>query len=95
MKQILTINELANNCGYFFNANLDSGCKNYPNNGYNCRHSKCKEKEDGIGLCLPSNCPLAHEADEEDCLEMGIEYEEGEYMLRNIDEDKEIKSENK
>lgn len=59
-----------------------------PNNGYNCRHPGCEIVEDGIGCCYAFSCPLAYEADEEDCARFGVEYEEGEFMVVKIPEEK-------
>lgn len=78
--KIVALDELAKTCGYFYNAEWDNGCK-CPNNGYNCKHPDCGEKEDGVGLCMSFTCPVAYEADEEDCEKVGIEYQEGEYMI--------------
>lgn len=79
-KAILSINHLANICGYFFNSALDNNCNTSPNNGYNCSHPDCGEVVEGIGCCHAWSCPFGWEADEEDCREFGFEYEEGEYV---------------
>ena len=52
-----------------------------PNNGYNCRHPKQEEKQNGVGCCFQWSCPLAIPADEEDCEKYGCEYEESEFVL--------------
>ena len=80
-RAIMPINDMANICGYFFNAELDDSCETSPNNGYNCKHPECGEIQDDIGCCMCSSCPMGWEADEEDCDEFGIEYEEGEYIV--------------
>ena len=74
--QIMTINEFANRCGYFFNAGTDPEALCAPNNGYNCNHPEQTEKQNGVGCCFQWSCPLAIPADEEDCEKYGIEYEE-------------------
>lgn len=80
---IMAINNLANMCGYFFNAELDGACNFSPNNGYNCRHPDQREKYGGIGCCYQWSCPLANvvPADEEDCKKYGLDYEESEFVL--------------
>lgn len=80
----MTINNLANICGYFFNAELDPETKcGGVNNGYNCRHPKQEENCGGIGCCYQWSCPLANviPADEEDCEKYGLDYEESEFVL--------------
>lgn len=79
--QIMTINEFANRCGYFFNAGTDPEALSAPNNGYNCKHPEQTEKQNGVGCCFQWSCPLAISADEEDCEKYGIEYEEDEFVL--------------
>lgn len=80
---IMTINDLANICGHFFNAELDPDCEFAPNNGYNCRHPENGEKEAGVGCCYQWGCPLQNvcQADEEDCEKYGLDYEESEFVL--------------
>lgn len=84
--QIMTINEFASVCGYFYNANFDPETPCVPNNGYNCRHPKQGEKQNGVGCCFQWSCPLAIPANEEDCEKYGCEYEESEFVL--VDETK-------
>lgn len=98
IKVLMEINTWANRCGYFFNAYLtpaDPSDKTFypgrdpsPNNGYNCRHPECETVEGGIGCCCAFSCPLAYEADEEDCAWFGVEYEEGEFVVVEIPEEK-------
>lgn len=80
---IMTINNLASMCGYFFNAEMDQDCDFSPNNGYNCRHPEQEENYSGIGCCFQWSCPLANvvPADEEDCKKYGLDYEESEFVL--------------
>ncbi len=80
---IMTINQLANICGHFFNAELDPDSEFSPNNGYNCRNSKNETKENGIGCCYQWSCPLENviPADEEDCKKYGLDYEDSEFVL--------------
>lgn len=80
---IMTINQLANICGYFFNAELDPDSEFSPNNGYNCRHEGQQEKDGGVGCCYQWSCPLENviPADEEDCKKYGLDYEESEFVL--------------
>lgn len=80
MKKLITIDELANRCGYLFNAMFDDNCNSCPNNGYNCRHPESLE-EDGVGVCLASSCPIAYTADEQDCKKYGVDYDEDTYMI--------------
>lgn len=80
-KAITSINCLANICGYFYNAAYGNFNIPAPNNGYNCNHPDCEEIEDGYGCCYSFSCPLAREADEEDCSEFGFEYEEKEFVI--------------
>lgn len=103
MPKIYSINEFANRCDYFFNAYLtpkDPNDKTFypgrdpsPNNGYNCRHPKCGEVQEGVGCCFPWACPLGYEADEEDFANPKIDhngwtdYEEGEFIIPNGEED--------
>ena len=80
---IMTINQLANICGYFFNAEFDPDCDFSPNNGYNCRHEGQRERGNGVGCCYQWSCPLENiiPADEEDCEKYGMDYEENEFVL--------------
>ena len=80
---IMTINQVANICGHFFNAELDPDSEFSPNNGYNCRNPKNETKENGIGCCYQWSCPLENviPADEEDCEKYGLDYEDGEFIL--------------
>ena len=78
-KAIMPINDMANICGYFKDTE-------HVNNGYGCSHSECGDKQNGIGCCLPCNCPLGWESDEEDCEEFGIEYDDGEYIVTDNQE---------
>lgn len=87
MTVLMQINSLANRCNFFYNANFDPEAIVCPNNGYNCRHKDCQEQQDGIGYCMASACPLAYEADEKDCDDAGVEYEEGEFMVVEIPDD--------
>ena len=88
MKALMEINTWARRCGYFYNAYLekDFTC----NNGYNCRHPEQQETAtneatgEEIGMCYSWSCPLAYEADEEDCAAFGVEYEESEFVVVNI-----------
>jgi predicted transcriptional regulator len=80
----MSINQLANICGYFYNANFDPEAESCPNNGYNCRHPAQEEVSDKVGCCFQWSCPLPHvaPADEEDCMKYGYEdAEELEYVL--------------
>ena len=80
---IMKINQLANICGHFFNAEFDPDCEFAPNNGYNCRHEGQQEKESGVGCCYQWSCPLENviPADEEDCEKYGLDYEDSEFVL--------------
>lgn len=78
---LMTINNFANICGYFYNAEFDPEATCTPNNGYNCRHPEQEESYGGTGCCYQWSCPLACSADEEDCEKYGIEYEESEFVL--------------
>lgn len=80
---IMTINNLANICGYFYNAELASPAIHGVNNGYNCKHPEQKERYAGVGCCYQWSCPLKNvcPADEEDCEKYGLEYEENEFVL--------------
>ena len=74
-KELMELNTLANQCGFFYNKEF-----RYPdlpdvNNGYNCDHPEQKEYEEiegkRIGKCYSFSCPLAYEADREDCENLG------------------------
>lgn len=80
-RAIISINSLANMCGYFYNSEAEGDCAFCPNNGYNCKHPECQTKEEGIGCCYAWGCPLGWEADEEDCGEFGVDYEESEFVV--------------
>lgn len=85
MTVLMRLNNFANRCGYFYNAWLDPDSKSQPNNGYNCRHPHCDEQDDfGTGCCFAWACPLCCEADEQDCAEFGVEYEDGEFVLVDV-----------
>ncbi|WP_413778117.1 hypothetical protein [Caproicibacterium sp. XB1] len=91
MPKIYSIDEFANQCGYFYNAYLEKGIS--ANNGYNCRHPKCEEVQNGVGCCFSWGCPLGYEADEEDFANPQIDhngwtdYEEGKFIIPNAKED--------
>ena len=80
---VMTINQLANICGYFFNAEFDPDSEFSPNNGYNCRHEGQQEKDGGVGCCYQWSYPLENviPADEEDCKKYGLDYEDSEFVL--------------
>jgi len=93
MNKIYQINDFANQCGYFFNACLNTKENFTCNNGYNCRHPQQEEKEhnsetgNNVGMCYAWSCPLGYEADEEDFDDPDIdndgyqECEEGEFIV--------------
>ena len=85
MQVLMEINEWAGRCGYFFNAYLEKDIS--MNNGYNCKHSECGHIEKGIGCCYSWACPFGHEADEEDCINFGLEYEEAAFIIVDIPEE--------
>lgn len=98
-RKIYEINEFANICGYFYNAEIekDFNC----NNGYNCIHPEQGEtdtnKETGeeIGKCYCWSCPLGYEADEEDFANPDIDkngydeddFEEMTYIISEVSEE--------
>ena len=49
--------------------------------GYNCKHPDCDLIEDGYGCCHTFSCPFGWEADKEDCINFGLDYEEGEFIV--------------
>lgn len=62
MEELIQINDLCCQCGFFYND------KSWINNGYNCNHPDCDEREDddkgnSIGRCHTWSCPIATEAD--------------------------------
>lgn len=98
MRKIHQINNFANQCGYFYNADLE---ENYTcNNGYNCKHPQQEEKDTNeetgkeVGKCYAWSCPLGCEADQEDFDNKEIdkngfdEWEEGEFIV--VDEEEKI-----
>jgi len=85
MKVLMEISEWAGRCGYFFNANDEMDI--VVNNGYNCRHSECGHIELGVGGCHAGACPFGYEADEEDCENFGLEYEEAAFIIVDIPEE--------
>lgn len=92
MQVLMTLNDFANRCGYFYNAHFDEDAPCCPNNGYNCRHPKQGEQVDGVGCCFAWSCPLSeegvmNEADKEDCEKYGFEYEESEFVVVEISEE--------
>jgi len=91
MRRLIQINSLANRCGFFHNAYLTDDIT--INNGYNCRHPEQEEQytKEGktIGCCYAFSCPLGYEADKEDWESFGLDpddFEEGEYIVVDIDE---------
>ncbi|ODR35483.1 hypothetical protein [Eisenbergiella tayi] len=86
-RAIMPINDFANICGYFYNAAFNNFNIPTPNNGYNCKHPNCDVIEDGYGCCYTFSCPLGWEADDEECNEFGLDYEEGEFI---VTEDRDI-----
>jgi len=85
MQVLMEINDWANRCGYFFNAYLEKDIS--MNNGYNCRHPECDHIEQGVGSCHAGACPFGFEADEEDCINFGMEYEEANFIIVDITEE--------
>lgn len=79
---LMTINNLAGMCGYFFNAEFAEPPVYGVNNGYNCNHPEQQEKC-VVGCCYQWSCPLQNVclADEEDCEKYGIDFEENEFVL--------------
>lgn len=77
MEVLISLNHLANRCGYFFNCNLTEGMEDKPdiNNGYNCNHPACGDEEDGIGCCRADTCPLATPANGAICQSCGSDCE--------------------
>jgi len=71
LKEIMEINNLAHICGYFES-------KTGVNNGYGCKHPNQQESEETevdeeikeCGKCFAFSCPLAYQADYEDCKEI-------------------------
>ena len=96
MTVLIELNTWANRCGYFYNAYLTPkdpndtefypGRDSSPNNGYNCRHPESYKADDGTGCCYAWSCPLAIEAEEEDCEAFGMEHEESQFVLVDIPE---------
>lgn len=78
MKAIMSLNQFANRCGYFFNSALAEGYEDKPvvNNGYNCKHPECGDEEEGIGCCRADTCPLAYPADGLICQRSGMQCSE-------------------
>ncbi len=79
---IMTVNNLAGICGYFYYA--QPGTLPYKaDNRYNCRHPRQTEKQGGTGCCCQWSCPLENviPADEGDCRKYGLDYEENEFVL--------------
>lgn len=76
MKVLMSLNSLANRCGYFFNNDLKNPSGPSVNNGYNCSHPDCEEVQDGIGCCYSFSCPLAYSADGLVCSHAGVECED-------------------
>lgn len=72
IKVILSIDSLAQRCGYFYNGGQSEDAP-LVNNGYNCNHPNCEEEEDGIGCCLPSACPIAYRSNGDLCQQCGVE----------------------
>lgn len=70
-KELMELNTLANQCGYFFNYGFDDFDAPNVNNGYNCRHPNQEEYEKikgkKIGKCYAFSCPMAYSADGLDC----------------------------
>ena len=85
MQVLMEINDWANRCGYFFNAYLEKDIS--LNNGYNCRYPECGHIEQGVGCCHAGACPFGFEADEEDCINFGLEYEESNFIIVDIPEE--------
>ena len=79
---IIKINDLAQRCGYFYNAYIENDV--ICNSGYNCKHPWQKEtyEEKGIkvGMCYCFSCPLGRMATEDDFKDKHT-YEEGVYII--------------
>lgn len=100
MRKIHQINNFANSCGYFYNAEIEDD--NFScNNGYNCKHPEQGETDINeqtgkeIGKCYAWSCPLGVEADQEDFDDPEIdndgfdEWEEGEFIvIDDLEEEK-------
>ena len=85
-RKIYEIDEFANICGYFYDAEIEKDFNS--NNGYNCKHLEQSERDtndktgEEIGKCYCWSCPLGYEADEEDFKNLDIDrngYNEGDY----------------
>lgn len=77
MRKLITIDDLAETCGYACD------CEN--NNGYGCNHPESKENE-----CHTFSCPIASEASYNDLLELDPELaKEYEYQLEFKDPEEE------
>lgn len=73
-EEIMNINQLANRCGYFYNAYLAKGIS--CNNGYNCKHPGQTEVEMETGKCYAWSCPLAIPAHDEDAPDDSVDYDD-------------------
>lgn len=60
-----TFNAFSQRCPYFYTYHARDGSP-IVNNGYNCKHKECGEKEGKIGRCHVFTCPLVEEATEGD-----------------------------
>lgn len=73
---ILELNDFANLCGHFYNAELSDGIS--ANNGYNCRHPEQEEFRDDeecgveVGCCFAWGCPLGYAPSYEELIEHGV-----------------------
>ena len=85
MKVLMEIGAWSGFCGYFYNADDEKDIT--MNNEYNCKHSECGHIELGVGGCHAGACPFGYEADETDCINFGVEYEEAAYIVVDIPEE--------
>jgi hypothetical protein len=77
MKKLISLDDLANKCGYF--------CDCESNNGYGCNNKGNEEKE-----CHSYCCPIATDASYNDLLELDSELaKEYEYQLEYKDPEEE------
>lgn len=81
---ILELNDFANLCGHFYNAEYHDPSLPNCNNGYNCQHPMQEEgREVGekfIGSCYSWSCPLGYPPDGHDLKKYGVVEDDADWI---------------
>jgi len=85
MHVLMKISDWADLCGYFLNSVYENDAITHF--GDNCWHPENDPLKKGVGNCYSWSCPFGYEANEEDCINFGLEYKEAAYIIVDIPEE--------